>query len=166
MRILAQARYFVGFLNLKGYSPCMRFGADIPIPAGQRRIWLWAGMGAGAFNLVEGIHDFMNKRPVFGAGDILCGVCLFSFALAPYLILRYVYSEMNPGGLRIRKFWKRTEIAWQNVRSVSRSGFPESLSVFFGHTMEDYGFVRVSPANQEQFLSTLRQYAPHAEIDL
>lgn len=78
----------------------------------------------------------------------------------------FIYSEMDADCLRLHKFWKKKEIAWHEVRSVHRFGFTDSLTISYGHQIDDYGRVTVTPENREQFISILRQYAAQVEIDV
>jgi hypothetical protein len=73
---------------------------------------------------------------------------------------------MNADCLRLHKFWKEKEIAWNEVRSVNRFGFTDSLTISFGHQIDDYGRITVTPENRDQYISMLRQYAPLAEFDV
>lgn len=69
--------------------------------------------------------------------------------------------------LRLHKFWKKKEIALQDVTSAGRFGFgTDDVIVRFGHQMEDYGYILTQPADRDGFLVAIRQYAPQAKIDL
>lgn len=127
-------------------------------------IWAWIGFGVCYFIL--GIHASMTKKSYYVAMDFSQGVMFLLLPLFNRVISVFIYSEMDADCLRLHKFWKKKEIAWYEVRSVHRFGFTDSLTISFGHQIDDYGRIIVTPENREQFISILRQYAPQAEINI
>jgi hypothetical protein len=98
-------------------------------------------------------------------GDVaLAGGWLILAALGVFYCL-FVYWDLNLDGLSARVFWKVRKIPWQSVRSVSKFGFgTDDVIIRFGHSVENYGNLIATPANREEFIATLRKFAPRAEF--
>lgn len=127
---------------------------------------IWTYVGFACFYIIFGVLEFLAKR--YSSEALYFGNAVF-FLFVPitrYIIPIYIYYEIDATRLCLHKFGKKKEISLHDVRSVSRFGFTDSLSIFFGHQVDDYGSTIVSPAKREQFISTMRQYAPQAEIDV
>ncbi|MGP8224974.1 MAG: hypothetical protein ACLQGT_02335, partial [Terracidiphilus sp.] len=79
----------------------------------------------------------------------------------------FIYSDLDATCLCVHKFWKKKEIAWKEVTSAGRFRFgADDVIVRFGHQIEDYGNIIVQPADRDEFLAAIHQYAPQAEIDV
>jgi uncharacterized membrane protein YuzA (DUF378 family) len=151
------------FLGSWSYYVCMRFPAKSAIMT-KGMNWMWVGLSV--FNIIFCIHFFGAGKSFSGAVYLTSGLIYLSFPFLSYIVPIFTYSEMDASCLRLHKFWKKEEIAWHEVRSVNRFGFTDSLTVSFGHQIDDYGRITVTPADREQFVSTIRQYAPQAEINV
>jgi hypothetical protein len=125
-------------------------------------VWMWAGLGAFYFVL-----GFFSSKSLSKEMNFIMGILLLLIALFVYFLPIFVYSEMDTSCLRIRKFWKKKEIAWQEVTSAGRFGFGTNcVIVRFGHQINDYGNVIIEPADRNGFLAELRLFAPQAKIDI
>ena len=132
------------------------------------RIWLiWAWAGFGAFNIIFGIHAFFEGKSFVGAVYFGQGALILVAALFEYFMPNFIYSELDATCLCVHKLCKKKEIAWQEVTSAGRFGFgTDDVIVRFGHQMEDYGYILTQPADRDEFLAAIHQYAPQAKIDM
>jgi hypothetical protein len=101
------------------------------------------------------------------ASDFFRYSILFSglFALQQILKRIFTYWEVDSDCFRERRFLKVREIPWHTVTRVGRFQFAGYLSIFFVNQDENSGFITVNPADREQLLAALRQYAPQAKFD-
>jgi hypothetical protein len=96
---------------------------------------------------------------------------LFFFECEPRVIFDTSCSasrshSMDTVSLRQRKFWKKKEISWPDVNSISRFGTTDSVQIMYRHQAEDYSFIVASPKENSKFIAALRLFAPQAHFDL
>lgn len=102
------------------------------------------------------------------------------FVVLPTLVLTvlrilsqiFIYWDINSDGLHVRRFWDEKTIPWQEVTHVGAQS-PKHVSsdvlaidYFRSAPMSDRGSVIANPEDRQQFLSTLRRYAPQAVFDV
>jgi hypothetical protein len=92
-------------------------------------------------------------------------------ALVRGLSHAFYYWELNADGLRQRNFWRVKTIPWEEVTWVG-SAIPKQPSSGFLQVdyarpapMSDRGQIRANPDNREQFIRTMRKYAPQATFE-
>ena len=98
--------------------------------------------------------------------NICSGMAYLLMACSFWIIPQVFYCEVSTSCLRQQELWRKKEIAWQEVRLIGNFGFTDSLAIYFGHQIEDYGYIIVNAQDREQFISAMRQYAPKAEFKL
>jgi len=83
-----------------------------------------------------------------------------------------MYWELNTSCIRHRWFWKKNEIAWQNVTRVGYMNYkrPSSCGLEIDYILPGPLIERRSmladPLDREQFITALRRFAPHAVFDV
>jgi hypothetical protein len=95
--------------------------------------------------------------------EILCGLLLVLLFFSQYA----TFWELEAGGLRQHRLWVNTRISWQDVtRIVSSWSSTYDLKIEYQrHGLgSKTGRILASPKDRDQFLDTLRHFAPHAEF--
>jgi len=96
--------------------------------------------------------------------ELTCGLLILA-ALQLALGRFFLYWEMDSAGLRERRYWNTTDVAWVEVKHVG--SFP-SNSPASDTLVVDYvrGRIVAKPEDRLGFISTLRRYAPQATFDV
>jgi len=133
----------------------MRFRTKTGLPTWLICVYVCVGLCV----LILGIRSssFLNAS---------LGSFLILVALLHVLIQLFIYWQLNTVSLRQRKFWKKKEISWPDVNSISRFGTTDSVQIMYRHQAEDYSFIVASPKENSKFIAALRLFAPQAHFDL
>ena len=88
-------------------------------------------------------------------------------AAALSLGVRWVYWELTPSRLIVRRLWKRKEIPWNEVTEVGWLGpMSGTFRINVGHRIEDYDRLYFEPSDQAGLAAALRKFATHATFNL
>jgi hypothetical protein len=139
----------------------MRFHSKLAASYGTSGLILALGLA----QIVLGVVNASLWR----AHPIAAWTVLAIWALAvPLAVLAYYFTcwEMDATCFRERRLWRKKEIAWPEVRSIGKLGyFAGTVSVRYGHTIEDYGTIYADPTNHDSFVETLHRFASQATFD-
>ena len=97
-------------------------------------------------------------------------ICYALMALQRVLMQIFVYWDVDDDGLRERCLRNTREVAWREVQHVG--GWPkpwsDSLAIDFARPapLSDRGSIIANPEDREEFISTLRRFAPQAAFDV
>jgi len=84
-----------------------------------------------------------------------------------FLTYRYVYWELTPDCLIVRKLWMRREIPWAEVTVVGWLGpMSGTFRINVGNRIEDYDRLYIEPSDPAGLTAALHKFAPHANFDL
>ncbi|WP_377819802.1 hypothetical protein [Acidicapsa dinghuensis] len=80
---------------------------------------------------------------------------------------RFIYWELGPQCLLIRKLWKKKEIPWDDVTNVGWLGnMSGTFCISVGHCVENYDRLYIEPSNSPEFVAALRKFGPHINFEL
>lgn len=86
---------------------------------------------------------------------------------AGFVVYRYVYWELTPDCLTVRRLWRKRDIPWIEVTDVGWLGsMSGTFRVNVGHRIEDYDRLYIEPSDRASLTAALHKFAPHATFDL
>jgi hypothetical protein len=84
-----------------------------------------------------------------------------------FFSLNSIYWELDADGIRQQRLWINTKVRWQDVTrvvSLWSSSFYDLEIEYRRHRFgPKTGRIRANPADREQFLTSLRRFAPQTE---
>ena len=113
-------------------------------------------------------HSYFPHPFLYG----LCTIFLTIAALYWFFSTNFMYWELDKSCIRHRWFWKKKEIALQNVTRVGYMNYkrPSSCGLEIDYILPGPMIERrnmlVDPLDREQFITALRQFAPQAIFDV
>jgi len=111
----------------------------------------------------------LRRRSTF---DVITDIFVILVGFAIVYDYLFDYWELDSAGLRRRHFWRKQEVAWDEVRKVGRYtlwGLPS------GHLEVDYarptaksgrGRILANPADRTGFIAAMRRFAPPGTFDM
>jgi hypothetical protein len=118
------------------------------------------------WSVVLGLQFLGPKTPVHLLNLVYAALFLVGL-LAAVANYRFVYWELGPGGLLVRRFWQQTQIEWSEVTGVGwRGNFSGTFRVNIGHRIENYARLYIEPFDRAGLTAALRKFAPHATFEL
>lgn len=123
--------------------------------------WSWVALGCLSTLLLARAH---SNRLLWSVWPILALQFIFGKV--------FIYWEVDASGLHERRFWRRKEIAWDEITHVG-SWIPSQpgsdyVAVDYGRPapMSDRGSVIANPADRAEFIAALRRFAPQADFEV
>ena len=108
-------------------------------------------------------HRHLTLSSLYVVSNLFSAV----LSLLVFYSLNATVWELDADGMRRRRLWINTRIRWQDVTRVvslwSSSFFDLKIEYRRKGFGPRIGHVLVNPADRDQFLDTLRRFAPQAE---
>jgi len=127
--------------------------------------------GVGLFAVIAAlscaVSAFSIYRHLHAGHSSLYGSTPLLFVILINVRNLFLYWDFEPSALVQHFFWKRTEISYSEITSVTspRKGW---LEIDFGNTgiITLPGRLLINPSHTSEFIEALRTHAPHARFTI